>query len=85
MQLVITYGFVGDWRSTVGITSVFQTLRFILYYFHERMWLRIAWGRRHHPLAHLEVRPDLTRDDIEAIRELLAEQEYLQKTPEYQI
>lgn len=85
MQIIITYGFTRDWSNTLGITSIFQTLRFILYYFHERAWHRITWGRQMHPLAHLTLRPDLTREDIEAIRRLLAEQEYLREPPEYQI
>ncbi len=85
MQAAITYGFTRSWGDTLGITSIFQTLRFVLYYVHERMWDRILWGRKHHPLAHLRLRPDLSREDIEAIRELLAEQQYLHEEPEYQI
>ncbi|MBM4031633.1 MAG: DUF2061 domain-containing protein [Planctomycetes bacterium] len=85
MQIVITYAFTRSWGDTLGITSIFQTLRFLLYYFHERMWEQIRWGRELHPLAHLRLRPDLTREDIEAIRQLLAEEEYLHEAPEYQI
>ncbi|HPD13951.1 MAG TPA: DUF2061 domain-containing protein [Planctomycetota bacterium] len=85
MQLFITYAFTRDWSNTLGITSIFQTLRFLLYYFHERAWERITWGRKVHPLAHLTLRPDLDREDIEAIRRLLAEAEYLHEAPEYQI
>jgi len=85
MQVAITYGFIRNWSDTLGITGIFQTLRFILYYFHERMWERIRWGREHHPLAHLKLRPDITGEEIEAIREFLAQQEYLHKAPEYQI
>lgn len=85
MQAAITYAFTRSWGDTLGITGIFQSLRFVLYYFHERMWQRILWGRRQHPLAHLTLRADLTTGDVEAIQELLAEQEYLHKEPEYQI
>ncbi|MBM4038525.1 MAG: DUF2061 domain-containing protein [Planctomycetes bacterium] len=85
MQIVITYGFIGNWANTLGITSIFQTLRFILYYFHERAWERILWGRKLHPLSHFQMRPDLTREEIEAIRRYLAEQQYLHEAPDYQI
>ena len=85
MQGVITYLFTRSWSETLGITSIFQSLRFVLYYFHERAWQRIQWGRKVHPLAHLAMRPDLDGKDVEDIRRLLAAKEYLHEGPEYEI
>jgi uncharacterized membrane protein len=41
---VITWYFTGSWTQTTWITLTFHTIRIILYYFHERLWLRIKWG-----------------------------------------
>ncbi len=73
----ISYVMTRDWEQTTIITTVFHTVRFLLYYAHERWWARIRWGRVHHPLAHLPIRGDLTPDDLEAIRKLLEERECL--------
>ena len=34
-----------NWEQTTVITTVFHTIRFILYYVHERLWDDIEWGR----------------------------------------
>jgi len=82
---VITYMVTRDWGKTTGITIVFHGLRLVLYYFHERLWERINWGRIRHPLAHLTLRADLTANDIEEIGRLLQEKRYLVKRPDYEI
>ncbi len=66
-----------DWEQTTVITAVFHTLRFLLYYSHERLWARVKWGRINHPLAHLHIREDVTLDDIEEIKKILEERNYL--------
>ncbi len=80
----ISYAMTRNWEQTTVITTVFHTLRFILYYLHERWWARIRWGRVHHPLSYLPVRADLTPEDHEAIRKLLEERKCLTR-PEYEI
>lgn len=42
----ITYMFTGKWESAAAVTLSFHIIRMILYYFHERVWERISWGRR---------------------------------------
>ncbi len=37
--------FTQDWKETTLITITFHTIRLVLYYYHERAWERIAWGR----------------------------------------
>lgn len=73
----ISYVMTRDWKETTVITAVFHTLRFVLYYYHERVWMRIAWGLQPHPLSHLPVRKNLTAADREAIKKLLAERNWL--------
>ena len=38
--------FTRDWSETTLITITFHAIRLVLYYFHERMWERISWGRK---------------------------------------
>ena len=38
--------FTGSWEQTTLITVTFHSIRLVLYYFHERFWERIEWGRK---------------------------------------
>jgi uncharacterized membrane protein len=37
--------FTGDWQDTTVITITFHLIRVIMYYYHERAWEKIGWGR----------------------------------------
>lgn len=43
--LPLTYIFTGKWESAAAVTLIFHVLRMVLYYFHERIWEGISWGR----------------------------------------
>jgi adenylylsulfate kinase len=45
--IYLTYYFIGKDIVSVSIwsTVIFHTLRVILYYIHERIWLKVRWGR----------------------------------------
>ncbi len=38
--------FTRDWEQTTWITITFHAIRLVLYYYHERAWERIGWGRK---------------------------------------
>ena len=38
--------FTRDWEQTSLITITFHSIRLVLYYYHERAWERISWGRK---------------------------------------
>lgn len=40
-----TYLFTGDLGSATGFATALHVLLSIDYYIHERIWLRIKWGR----------------------------------------
>ena len=42
----ISWMFTRDWEQTTWITITFHTIRLVLYYYHERIWLRIRWGKK---------------------------------------
>lgn len=80
----ISYAITRNWQQTTVITVIFHSLRLILYYFHERAWERISWGKPKHPLARFPVKNDLTPEDFAAIKKFLEEQKCLAK-PDYEI
>jgi len=49
----------------------------VLYYVHERLWTRIAWGVPTHPLSDLPVTSPLSPEDKQIIRQRLQELGYL--------
>jgi hypothetical protein len=59
------------------ITLLFHSIRVILYYFHERVWERISWGRVKHPLSIFPIKKELEPEDIILIQNQLRELGYL--------
>ena len=74
----ISYLITGNWKEMTSITVLFHGIRVIMYYYHERLWERVSWGRLQHPLAELLVKSELTPEDIEVIRERLKHLGYLE-------
>ena len=68
---IIAYFITGDWKQMTIITALFHTIRLVLYYYHERVWERISWGKIKHPLAALPVSEELTPEDLDIVREQL--------------
>ena len=67
-----------SWKEMSLITIVFHSIRVILYYFHERIWERIKWGRILHPLSSLPVNKQLTPEDLKLVRKQLKDLGYLE-------
>ncbi len=66
-----------SWKEMTIITIIFHSVRVILYYFHERVWERISWGRIKHPLSSLPVNKELTPGDLKIIQNQLKELGYI--------
>jgi len=81
----ISYAITRDLGAMTLITLLFHGIRLILYYWHERIWERVDWGKIKHPLEHFCMKGDLNESDVEEIRALLEERGYVTKPPEYQI
>ena len=45
MVFIISYFITGKTSQAIAITSWNAVLATIIYYFHERVWSRIHWGR----------------------------------------
>lgn len=46
ITLVVAFLFTGEIKQATNITLVVATLLAVGYYFNERIWDRIEWGRR---------------------------------------
>ncbi len=59
----------------VGLAEIIAKITF--YYFHERVWDKISWGKSKHPLSKLAVKRELEPKDMEIIRNKLRELGYM--------
>ena len=59
----------------VGLVEIIAKITF--YYLHERLWNRISWGKKKHPLSDIPVKRELDTEDMEKIKNQLRELGYL--------
>ena len=59
----------------VGAAEVISKMSF--YYLHERIWNKISWGKKKHPLSVLPVERELEPKDMEIIKNKLKELGYI--------
>jgi len=59
----------------VGLVEVIAKITF--YYLHERLWNRISWGKKKHPLSEIPVKRELDPEDMEKTKSQLRELGYL--------
>ncbi len=75
--ILIVYGFTRKFALSLGVGAVEVVVKFVLYYGHERVWLKIPLGTKLHPLSSLPVKRDLEQEDMEKIKSKLKEWGYL--------
>lgn len=73
----IAYLITGSWKDMTIITVLFHGIRVILYYYHERVWERISWGRLKHPLSTIAVKKELSDEDMDIVRQKLKDLGYM--------
>jgi uncharacterized membrane protein len=44
VSVVTSFFLTGNWDVAVAIGIIYNAVTMVLYYFHERLWDRIAWG-----------------------------------------
>jgi hypothetical protein len=62
----------------LGVGLVEVIAKIIFYYLHERVWNRISWGKKKHPLSEIPVTRELDPKDMEIIKNRLRELGYLE-------
>ena len=45
MLSLVIYAVTRDIMEMTSIVVIFQSIQMIIYYFHERTWERVEWGR----------------------------------------
>lgn len=65
----ITWVFTRSWQITTTVTALFHAINVVLYYFHERFWDGIDWGRKK--------RSELTEKERKKVMERLRRLGYL--------
>jgi uncharacterized membrane protein len=73
----ITWLVTRDWKDSTIITVVFHSIRMVMYYFHERIWLRVNWGRVRHPLDEINMKAKPRPEDMEELRAKLRAMGYI--------
>ena len=74
---IISYLVTGNIKDMTLITVLFHGIRLVMYYFHERLWERISWGKLKHPLSDLPVNEKPSPGDMKIIADKLKELGYI--------
>jgi adenylylsulfate kinase len=75
--VLVVYGFTRELALAAGVGAVEVVAKLLFYYFHERLWHWIPWGKLQHPLSGLAVSRELEPDHLEEIRTRLEDLGYL--------
>ena len=51
VSIVTAYFLTGKFELSVTIGSVYNAITMVLYYFHERLWNILEWGKKNSPLS----------------------------------
>ncbi len=62
---------------TLGFGAIEVVAKITFYYLHERVWQKVSWGTRKHPLATLPVNRDVAPEDMEKIKNYLKDLGYI--------
>lgn len=69
---LISYWITNNLKEMTIITLIFHSIRFVLYYFHERIWEHISWGKYRSPLCKIHINRNLSDEEQRSVQELLS-------------
>ena len=69
--ILIVFAFTRKLILSLGVGAVEVVVKLILYYFHERLWAFIPFGKKKHPLSSLPINGSIKKEDIESIKNKL--------------
>lgn len=73
LLLIITYFTTKNLKEMTIITVLFHGSRVFMYYYHERIWLKVKWGRIKHPLEDIPVKEKLSPEHLIVVQDKLRE------------
>lgn len=75
--MILVYIFTKELFISIGV-GVFEVLaKITFYYLHERIWQKVGWGKKKHPLADIPVTRELKPEDRNKIEEQLRNLGYM--------
>jgi adenylylsulfate kinase len=75
--MTIVYLFTKKIFLSIGIGAVEVVAKILFYYIHERIWNKIKWGKKDHPLSDIPVNRKLEPKDREIIVKKLKDLGYI--------
>lgn len=78
VTMIVVYVFTKEIVLSLEVGGIALGIKLIVYYFHERVWGKISWGTKEHPLSHLPVDKELKPEDMEKIKEQLEDLGYIE-------
>ena len=69
--MTIVFVFTRKIMLSIGVGLFEVVLKILFYYLHERMWTKVSWGKKRHPLDTLPVTKELEPEDMAIIRKKL--------------
>ena len=77
--MLIVFAFTRKVALSLGVGAVEIVAKLILYYFHERLWITIPFGKKKHPLSSLSINGSLKEEDIKLIKDQLKTLGYIKE------
>lgn len=74
---LLIFSFTGKLLLAIGLGLLDSAVKIFVFFFHERMWSAIRFGRIRHPLEEIQVRKPLSKEDKEVIEAKLKNMGYL--------
>jgi uncharacterized membrane protein len=75
--MIVVFAFTRKLTLAIEVGAVEVVAKLVFYYWHERIWNWIGWGKLKHPLSGLEVSKELEPAHLDEIRTRLEELGYL--------
>jgi uncharacterized membrane protein len=75
--MTIVYLFTKEIFLSIGVGVVEVIAKILFYYLHERIWNKIKWGKKDHPLSDIPVNRKLEPNDREIIVKKLKDMGYI--------
>jgi len=75
--MILVYIFTKELFVSIGV-GVFEVIaKITFYYIHERIWHKVDWGKKKHPLADIPVTRELSPEDRAKIEQQLRNLGYM--------
>ncbi len=78
VTITIVYIFTKEILLSLEVGGLALVIKLVVYYIHERIWGKINWGAKKHPLSNLPVNKNLQPKDLEKVQQQLKDLGYIE-------